>query len=108
LSEHQEREIARLQGLKSADLVPALLSASRSNAALILDHPSFRQRHDLLALLKEHTERESIHLRLGLEYEPKDFSLWLIWYAARLQVIEPAIECVFTEDKRTPQTFLTI
>jgi hypothetical protein len=96
---------AWLRGLKPEQVLDVLLRWDRPGAASMLDRLSFDQRNELVKLILQHLDRQGIAVSLVLNNEPKNYLLWLMWYAFRLHLEEPAAKRLI-EDRETPTGLL--
>ena len=92
---------AWLRGLKPEEVLDMVLRWDRSGAASMLDRLSFRQRNDLVKSILRLLAQQGVVVSMDLSSEPKNYLLWLMWYAYRLHMEEPAAKRL-VENSETP------
>lgn len=93
----QEKSLRELKPQQIYDMVSRL---ARPGAASVLDRLSFHQRNGLVKLI--HGQLGHKGTRMWADREPEDHALWLVWYAFRLHMEEPAAKKMLREDQDTP------
>jgi hypothetical protein len=102
----RERQEAEIDALTPQQIYDKVVSWPRPGAASLLDRLSFDQRTGLIALIIKRADTIPPAGALGLREEPEDHQLWLVWYAARLQLLQPSVRHLIETDPNTPTHFL--
>ena len=98
---------AWLRGLKPEQVLDVVLRWDRPGAASMLDRLSFRQRNDLVKSIIRLLGQRGMVVSMDLDSEPKNYLLWLMWYAFRLHMEEPAAKRL-VEGSETPTGLITV
>jgi hypothetical protein len=98
LASLRDKRIAQTRKKKPEELLPDVVNWPRPNAAVLLEHLTFKQREALLLLLIGQVPRKSVVISLG--EEPADELLWRIWYTAVLLADHPAMRQILEEADR--------
>jgi hypothetical protein len=96
LANLKERLRAQAQKKEPEAFLSAVLDWPRSNAAVLLEEMTFKQRSGVLELLFTRTDTKVV----CLGDEPEDEVLWRLWYVGLLQATDTVVRDLLEEENR--------